>query len=78
MPKNQTTPVVAHQEMQKILEDLRNFTKGLDSTIAAFSQFGIGTEELGPGEAEITLFVPRRAVLPCFSYLQKNRGRRGG
>src|SRR5258708_315287 len=60
--KNQMTPIVAHQEMETILEELRKFMKGLDSTISAFSQFSIGTEELRPGEAEITLLVPRRAV----------------
>jgi hypothetical protein len=78
LAQNQMTPIVARQETQKILEDLGNFMKGLDSTISAFSQFGIGTEELGPGQAEITLLVPRRAVLLCFSYLQKNGGRAGG
>src|SRR6266571_6550303 len=59
---NQMTPGVAHQQLGEILDNLQAFKKALDQLLAAFEHFKIGSEELDPGEAEITLLIPRDAV----------------
>jgi hypothetical protein len=60
--ENQMTPAVAHQKLQPVLEELRAFMAALDSTLSGLRQFKIGTEQLAPGEAEITVLIPRQAV----------------
>ncbi len=60
--ENQMTPAVAFQKLQTVLEELRAFMTGLDSTVSGFRQFKIGSEQLSPGEAEITVLIPRQAV----------------
>lgn len=59
---NQMTPLVAHQSLQEILTKLQAFRDALDRVVAAFAHFEVGSEELAPGEAEITLLIPRDAV----------------
>jgi hypothetical protein len=59
---NQMTPGVAHQQLAEILTNLQAFKKALDQLVAAFEYFKIGSEQLAPGEAEITLLIPRDAV----------------
>jgi hypothetical protein len=59
---NQMTPGVAQQQLGDILSKLQAFKKGLEQLVTAFEHFSIGSEKLGPGEAEITLLIPREAV----------------
>src|SRR6266571_2259615 len=59
---NQMTPGVAHRQLGEILTKLQAFKNALDQLVAAFEHFGIGSEQLAPGEAEITLLVPREEV----------------
>jgi hypothetical protein len=59
---NQMTPGVAHQQLQAILTKLKEFEKALGELTKAFGHLGIGSETLAPGEAEITLLIPREAV----------------
>jgi hypothetical protein len=59
---NQMTPGVAQQQLGEILSKLQAFKKALEQMIAAFEHFGIGSEKLAPGEAEIALLIPREAV----------------
>ncbi len=59
---NQMTPAVAFQELQSVLQELREFVTALDSTISGLRQFKVGSEQLAPGEAEITVLIPRQAV----------------
>ncbi len=59
--QNQMTPAVAFQELQKVQQQMTAFVAALDQTIAAFQQFKIGSEQLAPGEAEITVLIPRQA-----------------
>jgi hypothetical protein len=56
------TPGVAHQELAKTAERLEGFETALDDLLSSFEQFRIGAERLSPGEAEITLLIPREAV----------------
>jgi hypothetical protein len=62
MAKNQSTLAVAQQQLGEILSKLQAFKKALDQLVSAFSHFKIGSEKLEPGEAEITLLIPREAV----------------
>jgi len=59
---NQMTPLVAYQSLQEILTKLEAFKHALDRLVAAFAHFQVGSEILAPGEAEITLLIPRDAV----------------
>jgi hypothetical protein len=59
---NQITPAVSQQQLNNILTKLQSFKKALDQLVAGFTFFHIGSEELAPGEAEITLLIPREAV----------------
>jgi len=59
---NQMTPGVAFQELEEILKRLKGFSSALDELLEAFEYFAIGSETLGPGEAEITLLIPREEV----------------
>lgn len=59
---NQMTPGVAHQELNEILKRLKAFTDALNESLEAFEYFELGSEELAPGEAEITLLIPREQV----------------
>jgi len=46
----------------EILTKLQSFKNALDQLVAAFTHYKIGSAELDPGEAEITLLIPRDAV----------------
>lgn len=60
--RNQITPSVAHQEVQAIFEALQRFKQAIDNTVAGLSQIGVGAEKLAPGECELGILIPRRAV----------------
>jgi len=60
--ENQMTPSVALEEIKEISERLENFQQNLVSLVDTFEFFGIKAEELGPGQSEIGISIPRRAV----------------
>jgi len=62
LAKNQMTPAVALEQLQQTLDGLQKFAQALDQAAAAVEVFGIGHEELAPGESEIGLLIPRGAV----------------
>jgi len=59
---NQATLSVAYEQLNPILGKLRSFRESLTRLTDAFKDFQIGSESLAPGEAEITLLIPRKAV----------------
>ncbi len=60
--RNQITPSVAQHEVQAIFEELQKFKQAIDNTVAGLSMIGIGADKLSPGECELGILVPRRAV----------------
>jgi hypothetical protein len=60
--RNEITPSAAAQELTPLAQRLQAFDQALDSLIASFEFFGIGAEELAPGEFEVGFLVPRAAV----------------
>ncbi len=60
--RNSITPAVALEELQKLLSELQTFKNALVQGAAAFKQFGIGDEKLGPGDCEIGILIPRAEV----------------
>ena len=62
LDRNQMTPSVALNEITQILSELQAFRDSLNNLDAALNHFHIESEELAPGQAEIALLIPRRAV----------------
>lgn len=62
METNQITPATAHQEIEKLRQELVQFSGAIDEAVTAFGKLGIGAEELKPGECEVGVLVPRKAV----------------
>jgi hypothetical protein len=60
--KNQLTPTVAADELDKLRERMEKFQAALHQTVVAFATFRIGDEKLAPGECEIGILIPRHAV----------------
>lgn len=60
--RNQITPAVALSELQQLQKQISSFKNGLDQLISSFRQFKIGDEKLSPGECEIGMLIPRKAV----------------
>lgn len=68
--RNQITPAVALQELQGIQKRLQAFKNALDQAVSALRHFQIGDETLSPGQCEIGVLIPRKAVgnhLPEFA-----------
>lgn len=59
---NQITPAVALDELQQLFKRLQLFEKAIDQATSAFQHFDIGDESLKPGECEIGVLIPRKAV----------------
>ncbi|HUU47241.1 MAG TPA: hypothetical protein VMX17_12360 [Candidatus Glassbacteria bacterium] len=59
---NQITPSSAHQEIQKIQQEFEHFKSGIDNTVAGLKSLNIGYELLKPGECEVGVVIPRKAV----------------
>jgi len=59
---NQITPAAIHGELKDISSDLQKFNNAVRGIIYGFDHFGIGREQLEPGECEIGILLPRRAV----------------
>lgn len=60
--RNQMTPAVGLEELEKVLARLEEFSTALESAASSLSTLQIGHEQLAPGECEIGLLIPRRAV----------------
>lgn len=60
--RNQITPAMALKDIQQIHKELQEFNNAVENVINGFQHFGIGAEELEPGECEIGVLVPRKAV----------------
>lgn len=60
--RNQITPAVALGGLQQLHKQLSSFKTALDKLISSFRQFNIGDEKLPPGECEIGMLIPRKAV----------------
>jgi len=60
--RNQITPAVALEELQQLHERLQSLNNARDQCISAFRQLKIGAEQLKPGQAEIGILIPRKAV----------------
>ena len=60
--RNQITPSLALDELQKIHSQLSNYKNSLDQIISAFKSLKIGAEELELGECELGILIPRFAV----------------
>lgn len=60
--RNQITPSAAHQEIQQIFQLFEQFKSGIDNTIAGLKALSIGYEKLEPGECEVGVVIPRKAV----------------
>ncbi len=67
---NQITPAVALTELQQLHSQLSKFQSALENLTSALRQFNIGDEKLQPGQCEIGMLIPRKAVdnrLPEFA-----------
>ncbi|HEU4739064.1 MAG TPA: hypothetical protein VFS54_08290 [Solirubrobacterales bacterium] len=59
---NEITPNTAHNEIVQIRDRVTSFVATLNQVISAFEFFGIGWEELPPGEFEIGFLIPKVEV----------------
>jgi len=62
LSRNQLTPSVAADEIDKIRVRMERFNNALNQAISAFAAFNVGDETLAPGECEIGMLIPRGAV----------------
>ena len=60
--RNQITPSAAHQELQQIQQEFERFKSGIDNTVTGLKSLNIGYEQLSPGECEVGVVIPRKAV----------------
>lgn len=60
--RNQITPSVARDEILEVTSQVEQLSEGLSQLLAGFSFFEIGSESLEPGEAEVSVLIPRPAV----------------
>ena len=60
--RNQLTVPEAKKEIDQINSQYTTRKKALDQMLNSFKTLGIGSEELGPGECEVGVLVPREFV----------------
>jgi hypothetical protein len=60
--RNQITPSVAADEIDSLTADLEALNANLDQLVSTLAHFGIGSETLEEGEAEVGVLIPRPAV----------------
>lgn len=58
----QVTPVVAHQGISELCQELERVNTAVGQLTASFTQLDIGKEDLAPGECEVGVLIPRDAV----------------
>jgi hypothetical protein len=59
---NQITPAVALEELQQLHSRAETFKDALKQCTESLEQFNVGAETLAPGECEIGILIPRKAV----------------
>jgi len=59
---NQITPSAAQQEIQQIQQSFEQFKSGIDNTVNGLKNLNIGYEKLEPGECEVGVVIPRKAI----------------
>ncbi len=62
MRRNEMTPAIANEELKPYAERLRDTNSELNAMIQAFGFFDVPTEDLEPGEVELSVLIPRGAV----------------
>lgn len=60
--RNEITPSAAVSELDPLVERVQQLQSALENVHNGFSFFGIGADELGPGDIEIGFLIPREAV----------------
>ncbi len=60
--RNEITPSVAQEEIQRLAERLTELNKAIDQVLQGFASLEVGNEDLEPGECELAILVPRKAV----------------
>ncbi|MDP1830531.1 MAG: hypothetical protein Q8K67_00595 [Geothrix sp.] len=60
--RNQITPSVALQDLQRIHSELQSLVTSLDQLLSSFRQLHIGEDELEKGESEVGVLIPRGFV----------------
>lgn len=60
--RNQITHAIALAEIRDLSQKMQTFKAGIDQLAQAFSNLKIGVEDLVPGECEIGVLIPRKAV----------------
>lgn len=60
--RNQITPAVALEELQQLHKKIQAFRDALQRCTSSLQEFNVGAEELAPGECEIGILIPRKAV----------------
>lgn len=60
--RNEITLSAAAEQLAPIAKEIEGLNQALDQVRAGFGFFGVGAEELNPGDFEIGFLVPRRAV----------------
>jgi len=66
--QNAATPEVIRQDIAKFLDELRSFDQALTELMQSFDKFGIGVEQLRPGEGEIGIVIPRLATAGLYDF----------
>lgn len=62
MTQNQVTLSIAADRVRELTDELERLDNALDHTLEGLAHFGIGTEEVEPGAAEVRVIIPRSAV----------------
>lgn len=62
LARNQITPAVALQEVQKIQQTITQLKNAVDQVVSGFAFLKISADDLAPGECEVGVMIPRRAV----------------
>jgi hypothetical protein len=62
LSRNQITPAVALEELKELQNRVQSFKTALEQLLSSFRQFAIGDEKLSPGNCEIGMLIPRKAV----------------
>ncbi len=60
--RNELTPAAAADELSEILTEYEAAMAAVSGALTAFAALTIGSEDLEPGEVEVSLLIPRRAV----------------
>lgn len=62
MRRNEMTPAIAREELGPYLDRLKTLDSESKAMVDAFTSFGIPSEDLEPGEVEVSVLIPRSEV----------------